>query len=64
MHTGGLVGKYTLAPCPLQGGEPYVRVVVICGDAAVPDFHVSILTLISDGYNLLFLQDQKSATKF
>ena len=41
-----------------------VRVLVIRGDAAVPDFHASILSLIFFGCKSLFLQEWKSLTKF
>ena len=52
----GLVGEYALAPCPLQGGKLQVRVLVIGGDATRTDVHASILRLIYDTRNHLFLQ--------
>jgi len=57
MRATGLIGEYPLAPCPLQSGQLQVRVLVIGGDATVADFHASILTMIYDARNLLFLQD-------
>ena len=52
----GLVGAYPLAPCLLQGSQLQVRVLVIDGDATIPDFHASIVSMIFVGCNSLFLQ--------
>jgi hypothetical protein len=64
MHTAGLLGAYPLAPCLPQGSEWHVGVLVIRGHATRADFHASILTLLFDASNLLFLQGCKSATNF
>jgi hypothetical protein len=56
MRTSCLVGKYPLAPCPLQGGKLQVGILVIRGDATIADFRASILIAIYDVYKSLFLQ--------
>jgi hypothetical protein len=53
----GLVGVYLLAPCPLQGGQVYIRMFVIGDDATRADVHTSIVTVIYDACNHLILRD-------
>jgi hypothetical protein len=56
VRPAGLVGKYPLAPYPLQGRQLQVKVLVICGDATTANFHASILSMIFVCCKLLFLQ--------
>jgi hypothetical protein len=58
------LGEYPRALCPLQGRQLQVRVLVIRGNATIVDFRATILSLIYDACNLLFLQRGKLATKF
>jgi hypothetical protein len=53
----GLVGVSLLAPCPLQGGQVSIRMLVIGDDAARADVHASMVTVISDAGHHLILRD-------
>jgi hypothetical protein len=57
MRSGGLVREDCAAPCPLQGSQLQIGILIIRGDATIADFHRGILALMHDTHNLLFLQD-------